>query len=494
LDLETAKIPDETITSHIPGVDQLPLAQTVWDKHVFRVLMNAVELNLYELKLRDELPPDDDQDSIGGFKSSVKVKWDPFLFPGHRLIFDKLFSLCYWILAPFDSLLSGREKQVGNRPLRVLRIVSMISQGGVAKVCLQSLLPMNPQDVENHLLVFGEKRGTTPELKSRPHIRVISRKTQLWPGSFRFKLFRNIWKLMRIIRQTRADLIHIHEPQFAPVVRMAATLAGGVPVCLQLHNDYNIRSRSIRNEFLLLTRHALRRCRLIACSRTIHRAGEVWLHSTRYPIRLIEDGSDDIIETELQDELPVMLERAADGRLIVAMMSHLVPHKRIEDFVHGCRILLDEGYQIYTLLMAYGKISEGRKMRKQFNGQIGPEEGEFLYRVKNPQRLMQQIGIGVSTSILEGLGLNILEYQISGVPVVCTDLMPHREMVNHGENGFLFEGCNLADFLRCMRKLLKDGALRTQLGQTGYASANQRKWSNTVKNTVSFYHEVLNHK
>jgi glycosyltransferase involved in cell wall biosynthesis len=492
MEWKTGKTPVEIDADDAPRREHFPTGETIWDQHLFRSRLCTDELEKYEMKLRDELPPDDDQGSIGGIKSNIETDWNPFTFPGHRLLFNVLLNLSYWFLVPIDKMLSYRKRKIGNRPICILRIVSVISQGGVAKVCLQSLLPMDPHHVENHLFVFGEKRGTTPELENQSTIRVIGRKTQLWPGSFRFKMFRNIWKLMRIIRQARADLIHSHEPQFAPVIRMAATLAGGIPVCLHLHNDYNIRRRSIRDEFLQLTRHALRRCHLIACSQTIHKAGDKWLRPTRHPIRLIEDGSDDIIETVLEDDLPDRLEKATGGRLIVTMMSHLVPHKRINDFLYGCRILLDEGYQIYVLLMAYGKVGDGRRMRKQFNRMFEPEEGEFLYRVQNPQRLMPQIGIGVSTSILEGLGLNILEYQVCGIPVVCTNILPHCEMVVDEKSGFLFEPFNLPQFLRAMRRLIDDPELRDRIGRSGKGSAEKRVWADTAHETVRFYKDVLN--
>ena len=81
--------------------------------------------------------------------------------------------------------------------------------------------------------------------------------------------------------------------------------------------------------------------------------------------------------------------------------------------------------------------------------------------------------------------------QIEGVPGVCTDLMPHREMVTDGETGLLFPGYNVPEFLRHMRRLLADEALARKLGEAGQASARQRTWTKTAAHTVEFYRQVL---
>ena len=473
----------------------------VWARHVFRALMSPDQLEAYERQLAAERPPDDAGEvPIGGapgYTEDEYVPWTPpTWFPGQLMLFRALFKGLYYFLSAMARLFQGGprtapRKALMNRPLRVLRMVSVISQGGVAKVCLQSMLPMPAAEVEYHLLVFGEKRGAAPDLERRPDFNLIGRKILLWPSSYRFRLFRSVFKLARVIRRIRPDLIHLHEPQFAPTVRMAAILAGGVPLCVHLHNDYNERRRSIRGELLEITRHALRRSRLIACSRTILEAGRVWLEPTRFGIDLIEDGADERIETAKHDDLPDQLQRAAAGRKVVAMMTHLQPHKRITDFLNGCRILLDEGHDIFVLLMAYGKKRVGRRMRRRFNETFAPHEGEFFYRVHLPRRLMSHIDIGASTSVLEGLGLNVLEFQVEGVPVVCTDLMPHREMVADGETGLLFPGFDVPGFLRQMRKLLNDPDLARRLGEAGQTAAARRQWSATATATVAFYRKVL---
>jgi len=159
--------------------------------------------------------------------------------------------------------------------------------------------------------------------------------------------------------------------------------------------------------------------------------------------------------------------------------------------MQGCRQLLDEGHEIYMILMSYGKTGPAKRMKRYFNRTFKPGEGEFLFKVRNPQRLVHRVGIGVSTSSLEGLGLNILEYQAAGVPVVCTNLPAHREMVVHGQSGLLYEPCHVDGLVNCVKQLLDDAMIRQRIGRAGQDASMSRKWTDTARETLKLYQDVL---
>jgi glycosyltransferase involved in cell wall biosynthesis len=409
----------------------------------------------------------------------------------YHLLFNVALSALYWLVAPFNGLLlkfRGRPK--AGRPLKVLRMTTMIAQGGVAKVCLQTVLAMPAEEVETMLLVFGGKQPLPPSLAARPDIPRLLYKLLLWPGAYKPKMFKHILKMARILIKTNPDVVHLHEPQFAATLRIAAALSGGRRLIVHLHNDYNVRHQRENKIQRELQKHALRRCHLLACSQTIFDAGVTYLAPTHYPLTLIEDGSDDRPDCPPDERLIADLKAAASGRKIIAKMAHLVPHKRIEDFLMACRILLDEGYPIFVLLMCYGKDKAEPALRAKFEEWFAPEEGEFLFRVHAPQHLLPHISIGVTTSALEGLGLNVLEYQVEGVPVVASDLIPHKEMITDGEDGLLFPVTDIPALVRALKQLLGDEALCRRLGEAGRTRALRRQWRLTGRRTAEFYKHV----
>jgi glycosyltransferase involved in cell wall biosynthesis len=137
-------------------------------------------------------------------------------------------------------------------------------------------------------------------------------------------------------------------------------------------------------------------------------------------------------------------------------------------------------------------VSVGERTRAYFWERIAPHEGEVLLRVGQPYSLFPRIDIGVSPSSLEGLGLNLLEYQIQGIPVVCTDLKPHREMVDHDVSGLMYPVGDVEALVACLRRLIPDAELRSRLGEGGRIAASRRKWSDTAASTTQLYRRILN--
>lgn len=380
-------------------------------------------------------------------------------------------------------------------PLRVLRLISNLTQGGVGKVCLQTLLAMDRDGVETTVLVFGEKPKDVAPFAAALPFPLLGCPLHLTPTAGAWFFLRDTRALSQQIERIVPHVVHVHEPQFVPAARLAVGRAArrGVPARLvvHLHNDYRQRTGSLPVEMLPVVRRALGRAALVACSRTIEDAARDWLAPESLELTRIEDGADDRMVGPGQTELAAALGDAAAGRMIVACMAHLAPHKRIGDFVMACRALLDEGQPLFVLLMVYGKQGEAARARAWFERLIAPAEGEMLFRVGQPHALFPKIGLGVSPSSLEGLGLNLLEYQSHGIPVVCTDLAPHREVVEDGATGLLVPVGDVAALAAAMRRVLSDEILRARLGEGGRVSAARRRWSDTADATLRLYRRLV---
>jgi glycosyltransferase involved in cell wall biosynthesis len=463
--------------------------------HGFRATMSGAQLEAHRRELADVFDlygydTSDEDDDEG--KGERPPDWNPSRFAGHLPLFRALFKSLYRLLSAVGAILERRRrKPPTDRPLRVLRMASRIRQGGVAKVYLQSSLAMPRDRVEYRLWPFAQKGGGLRRMEEKLGLPITRYKLELWPASYRFSIFADILRAARVIRRTRPDLVHVHEPQFVPAVRMAAALAGGVPVVAQLHSDYNGRMLSIPPEMQALTRHALRRSHLLACSATIREAAGRWLNVPSGSVGLAEDGADDRIDFQDGAESAAQLKAAAGGRTVVAMMAHIKPFKRIGDFLLASRRLLDAGEPLFVLLMCYGKPKRALRLKQRFDRLFAPEQGQFLFQPDGPQHLLPAVDIGISTSILEGLGLNVLEYQSAGAAVVCTDIPAHREMVEDGVEGLLFEPKNVGQLAQKIQSLARDTALRKRLAEAGRRRAGRRRWADTAAKVAAFYARTL---
>ena len=77
-----------------------------------------------------------------------------------------------------------------------------------------------------------------------------------------------------------------------------------------------------------------------------------------------------------------------------------------------------------------------------FNQQIVEQKKiknvKFLGFRNDVEKLIKCADIGISTSIREGLGLNLIEEIYLGIPVVALDNRGHREIIQDGINGYIF--------------------------------------------------------
>jgi len=68
--------------------------------------------------------------------------------------------------------------------------------------------------------------------------------------------------------------------------------------------------------------------------------------------------------------------------------------------------------------------------------------------------------------------LKALQYMALGIPAVCSDVGSNREVIRHGENGFL--AATPQEWLKCLRTLIEDSALRTRLGLEARKTVEER--------------------
>jgi glycosyltransferase involved in cell wall biosynthesis len=87
---------------------------------------------------------------------------------------------------------------------------------------------------------------------------------------------------------------------------------------------------------------------------------------------------------------------------------------------------------------------------------------------------MRALDLLVVNSRTEPFGLTVIEAMASGVPVLATAVDGIKEIVRHGETGWLVKARNHDSLVKGMLTLLRDQSLREQLGGHGRREAIAR--------------------
>lgn len=159
--------------------------------------------------------------------------------------------------------------------------------------------------------------------------------------------------------------------------------------------------------------------------------------------------------------------------IYIAEFIHRKNHKFVID---STVVLRSEIPNLKILFVGKGMLMnkmQGLVERKNLSSYI-----EFLGFRNDIGNLIRLSDVGISSSKLEGLGLNIAEAQFCGLPVIATHDKGHEELIQHGYNGFLYSQKNQKKFIEYIEKLYLDKELRNTLGKN--ASESVKKFDISV--------------
>jgi glycosyltransferase EpsD len=99
--------------------------------------------------------------------------------------------------------------------------------------------------------------------------------------------------------------------------------------------------------------------------------------------------------------------------------------------------------------------------------------------------------ISVSTSMREGLGLHIVESMMTGLPVVVSDNKGHREIVQDGNNGFLFDQVDTRRFCELVLRLYSEKHTCWEISRAAESSVNRFSIMNSLGSIMHIYNKYL---
>ena len=150
---------------------------------------------------------------------------------------------------------------------------------------------------------------------------------------------------------------------------------------------------------------------------------------------------------------------------LIAYLGPLVRQKRLKELVWATDQLKAVGVPAHLLLIGDGPQRQALA-RYRFLNRID-DRVHFLGWRSDVARLLSQVEVVWQPSAHEGHSYAILEAMAAAIPVVAADATGNRELISHGENGYLVPLKERAGFARWTLPLLEDSALATKLGAAG---------------------------
>lgn len=181
------------------------------------------------------------------------------------------------------------------------------------------------------------------------------------------------------------------------------------------------------------------------------------------------------------------------GVPVVLYAGRMLWSKGVGDLVAAVPILRKRGHDLKVLLVGHSDADNPEAIPPdtirdwESQGLV-----EWLGRRDDIADMMAQAHVVVLASEREGVPKVLLEAAGAGKPLVATDVPGCREVVAHGENGFLVPVHDPSALAAALGRLISDADLRRKMGEASRRKAeNEFSEVRVVNETLALYDRVL---
>jgi glycosyltransferase involved in cell wall biosynthesis len=165
-----------------------------------------------------------------------------------------------------------------------------------------------------------------------------------------------------------------------------------------------------------------------------------------------------------REELYRQLQLNTDARLI-GVVGRLVPEKGVKELIWAAELVRVLHPNVHLLIIGDGPQ---RPTLEEFAvGASDLEHIRFLGERDDVWRILPHLEMLWHGSERESQSNAILEAMACGVPVVASDIPGNRELIAHGETGYLHRIGDRAGWARTTIALLTDPSLAQNIGEAG---------------------------
>lgn len=150
---------------------------------------------------------------------------------------------------------------------------------------------------------------------------------------------------------------------------------------------------------------------------------------------------------------------------LIMYVGRLATQKRIKDLIWAIQILRQADERAYLLLIGDGP--ERDELELYAHDVESLSHIRFLGHRADAGRLLHHCDLFWLASEFEGMSNSLMEAMSCGKPVIVSDIPPNRELVQHGQQGYLVNLGDSVGYSQYSARLFQDEQLASQLGAAG---------------------------
>lgn len=334
--------------------------------------------------------------------------------------------------------------------IHILHVVEAFAAGTLAIVYQMA----NAQARDGHRvsLAYSLREDTPPNWRAELHPAVTSHHLPMSRKVSPLADLRAMAALARLLRLQQPDIVHLHSSKAGAIGRLASLRHRNARWYFSPHGLSFLQSSNpgrVHSVYLALERLlALTPATIVACSPS--EAGLVERHLHRKPM-LVPNG--------IPIGEPPRFRAESSGILTVGTAGRITHQKQPELFARIARSLAGRQFRFVWL-------GGGSPQAQRLLADAGVEVSGWLPHA-DLMEAMSKLDIYMQASRWEGLSVAVMEAMAAGLPVVATDVVGNRDLVQHGRTGWL--AASEDGLVTGVRRLADDRALRLRCGTAARA-------------------------
>jgi len=377
--------------------------------------------------------------------------------------------------------------------MKILRIIARLNVGGPARHVVWLTAGLKPKGYDT-LLVAGVVPSTEDDMS------YVAQESGVQPltlpqmsREISVKDVVTIWKLFRLMRRERPDIVHTHTAKAGTVGRLAGMMyravAGKSHPCSFVHTYHGHVFHSYYGKFktgvFLAIERLLARCatdRIVVISEQQRREiNEVFRVGRREQFAVIPLGIDMSVYASWRERRPHLRAelKLQDDEVLIGIVGRVTGIKNHRLFVQAAALLKKQiGLKVRLVVIGDGNLRGELEWQAK---SLGLENDlSFLGTRHDPEDFYPALDIVALTSLNEGTPLTLIEAMANARPVIATavggvvDLLGAPASPAAPASGYQIcqRGVSVASgdaegFARGLARLIEDSGLRDDLGRTG---------------------------
>lgn len=306
-----------------------------------------------------------------------------------------------------------------------------------------------------------------------------------------------IFQLRKIINENNYDLIHCHTEMGGLCARLASVGARrrGTKVIYTSHNYPFYKGSSFISWLVFYT---IEKCLCPLTDAVVAINDEDYQLMIHHKMALGKAYKIDGVGVDLKRFSPVDVGKKMDLRkdfgigtdeFVILYTAQFIPRKNHKMLINAIPELLESIPNLKVVFAGSGVLFDECK---HLTTELGIEKHFlFLGERSDIDTICRIADIHVSTSKLEGQGINNIEAMACGCPLVVSNVRGHKDVCKNKKNGFLFDLDKPQEMKKYIVMLYKDKDLYNIISEYNKADANKYSVKREVEAMANIYNEVL---